>query len=125
MHGGKVMPTNGAESPRDLTAKRAYLALLCALPVFILFSVLGKWQQGVGAWICTTIVFLVIGVRWDLRKNGWFWIVMGFGLLLQTPFVLLVPWNNRNVIWITLLPVGVLDYFLLCTCVKLGEKLAK
>jgi len=117
------MSTYTKELPREVSPKLAYRSLLYALPIFILFSVLGKWEEGIGAWICTTIVFLVVGARWDLRKRFWFWIAIGFGLLLQIPLVLLVPWNNRNLIWMTVLPVGVLDYFLVYYCVRVTEKL--
>lgn len=112
-------------SRRDsvLTSKLAYRALVCAVPILILFSMLGKGEEGIGAWICTTIVLLVVGVRWDLRRRYWFWIAIGFGFLLQTPLIFLVPWNNRNLIWITVLPLGVLDYFLVYYCVKTTERL--
>jgi hypothetical protein len=110
-------------SPREVTPKLGYLALLCALPVFILFTVFGKWEEGIGAWICTTIVFMVAGVRWDLRRHFWFWIIIGLGLLLQAPLVLLIPWKNPNLMWITVLPVGILDYFVVYYCLKLTEKL--
>jgi hypothetical protein len=102
-----------------------YVALLCALPVFILFCIFGKWENGIGAWVGTAIVFMAAGVRWDLRRRLWFWIIISFALLLQTPFVLLVPWNDRKMTWVSLLPVGVLDYFFVYSCVKLGERLMK
>jgi hypothetical protein len=113
----------GKEAPRKLTAKSAYIALLYAVPVFVVFCFLGRWETGIGAWICSGLVFLVIRTRWDLRKHVWFWMAVAFGFLLQVPIVLLIPWNNRNLTGISLLPVAVLDYGLVYGCVKLVEKM--
>jgi hypothetical protein len=113
----------GKEAPRKLTAKSAYIALLYAVPIFILFCFLGKWEMGIGAWICSGLVFLVMRTRWDLRKHVWFWIAVAFGFVLQAPIVLLIPWGNRNLTGISLLPVAVLDYGLVYGCVKVAELL--
>jgi hypothetical protein len=106
-----------------MTSLMADRALLCAVPVFVMFLLLGRWEQGIGAWICTAIVFLVVGVRWELRHYSWFWIAIAVGILIQAPFVLLVPWKDRNLTWLALTPVGVLDYFLVYFCVRAAEKL--
>jgi hypothetical protein len=80
------MPANqGMEAPRKLTAKSAYVAFLCAMPVLLVFSLLGRWEMGIGAAICSGVVFLVIRIRWDLRKHVWFWATIAFALLLQAP----------------------------------------
>jgi hypothetical protein len=53
----------------------------------------------------------------------WFWITIVFATLLQAPIVLLIPWEDRSLTWITFLPVAVLDYALVYGCVKLVEKM--
>lgn len=117
-------PIHSQESPRQLTSKSAYLALLCSLPVLLVFALLGDWRTGIGAAICCGLVILVVMVRWDLRKHWWFWAVIVFGAALQVPIVLLVPWGNRGLTGISLLPLGVLDYGVVYGCVKLAEKMA-
>lgn len=117
------MPNRATESPRDPTPKMAYLALLCALPVWALFAFFGKWERGLGAAVCTSAVFLVVAVRWDLRRHLWFWITIGFSLLLQTPLVLLLPWRVRGSTGISALPICLLSYAIAFGCVKLAEKL--
>jgi hypothetical protein len=87
------------------------------------FAVLGKVHLGVGAWICSGLVILVVRTRWDLRMHVWFWITIVFAELLQAPIVLLIPWEDRNLTWITFLPVAVLDYGLVYGCVRLVEKM--
>lgn len=111
------------ESPRKLTAQAGYLILLCSLPILIVFAILGKIWIGFGAWICSGLVILVVRTRWDLRMHVWFWITIVFAELIQTPIVLLIPWNDRSLTWITFLPVAVLDYYLVYGCVRLVEKM--
>jgi len=110
------------EKSRELTAKSGYLAMLIALPVFILFCIFGKWEMGIGGWICAGLVVAIARQRWDLRRRVWFWIVITAAFLLQVPLVVLIPWNDRNLTGISLLPVAVLDYGLVYGCIKLIEK---
>ena len=117
-----MQTSDSTEKQRELTAKSAYIALLIALPLFILFCILGKWETGIGAWICAGLVVLVVRQRWDLRRNLWFWVIIVGAFLLQIPLVLLIPWNDRNLTAISLLPVAVLDYGLVYGCIRLIEK---
>ena len=114
-----------SESPRKLTAKAAYLILLCSLPILIVFAILGKVWMGFGAWICSGLVMLVVRARWDLRKHIWFWVTIVSCELLQIPIILLIPWNNRSLTWFSFLPVAVLDYGMVYGCVRLVEKMLR
>jgi hypothetical protein len=109
---------------RELTSKSGYIALLFALPVLLIFVFLGRWEMGIGAWVCTGLVLLVVKSHWDLRVSPWFWLSIGVALLLQVPIVLLIPWGNRGLTGISLLPVAVVDYGLVYGGVKLAEKMA-
>jgi hypothetical protein len=91
----------------------------------LLFCFLGKWETGIGAWICSGIVLLAVRVHWDLRKHVWFWIAVILAFIIQIPIVLLIPWDDRNLTGISLLPVAVLDYGLAYGCIKLAELLIK
>lgn len=108
---------------REVTSKSTYIALLFALPVLLILVYLGKWEMGIGAWICTGLVLLVVKSHWDLRRSPWFWLSIGVALLLQVPVILLIPWGNRGLTGISLLPVALVDYGLVYGCVKLAEKL--
>ena len=113
------------ESPRKLTAGIAYLIALCSSPVLVIFFFVGGLQLGFGAWICFSFVMLVVRIRWDLRRYVWFWITIGLALLCQIPLVLMIPWNDRNLTWITAFPVALLDYAAIYGCIRLLEKLMK
>ena len=119
-----IVPIDSKVPTRELTSKAAYIALLYALPVLLIFAVLGSWEMGIGAWICSGLVLLVVKSHWDLRGSPWFWLSISLALLLQVPIVLLIPWGNRGLTGISLLPVGVVDYGLVYGCVKLAEKMA-
>jgi len=44
---------------------------------------------------------------------------------LQIPFVLYVPWDNRNWTYITFLPIAFLDFAVVYGAFKLGETIVK
>src|SRR6185437_1796686 len=108
----------GAESSREPTAKMGFLALLYALPVMFVFWLFFGWQRAFAVLICTTTVFFVVSVFWNLRRHVWFWITIGFAFLLQIPFVLLIPWANFSSHF-SAFPFALLDYFLVYGCVRL------
>jgi hypothetical protein len=96
--------------------------MLYASPVLLIFACLGNFYRGIGAAICVGLVMLVIMTRWDLRKHAWFWTIIVFAAFLQVPLVLFIPWKNRDLTGISLLPVAVLDYGIVYGCIKLAEK---
>ena len=116
------MEANQVERPRKLSAGVAYLIALCSSPIMLIFWLLGGLETGIGAWVCFTFVLLVVRIRWDLRRYVWFWVTIVLALLLQIPLVLEIPWNDRNLTWLILLPVAALDYAAVYGCVRLAEK---
>ena len=120
------MPANeNMGSPRKLTAKVVYLMVLSSMPVLLIFAYLGDVYRGIGASVCTTTVLIVVRARWDLRKHIWFWVTVTLTLVFQIPFVFLVPWKNRNVNGVTILPLMLLDYGMVFGCVKLAQMMMK
>jgi hypothetical protein len=120
------MTTTNPQTPdRTLTRKSGFIALLLASPMMVLFVFLGKWEMGIGAWGCTALVLMVVRFYWDLRTSPWFWASIGFSAVLQVPFVLFVPWGNRDVTGITILPILALDYGIMYGAIKLAEKMTK
>jgi hypothetical protein len=120
-----MLESRDEESPRELTGKSAYWSMLYALPVLITVAYFGNFYIGIGAAICAGLVFLVIRTRWDLRRYPWFWITILFMFILQTPFVILIPWKSRNLTGITMLPFAVADYCVVYGWVKLAEKVMR
>jgi hypothetical protein len=118
-------PPDSKVPARYLSARSAYIGALLALPVFLVFVYLGKWEMGIGPWICAALVLAVVRIHWDLRRSRWFWASIAVSTVLQAPFILLVPWSDRHLTGITLLPVGLADYGIVYGCVKLAERMIK
>lgn len=97
------------------------------VPISYIFlsAYLGHFKEGLGAWACAGIVMIAVRTRWELRGRAWFWMIVVFAILVQVPFVLLVPWDNRHLSFISLLPAGVLDYAIVYCSFKLAEKIMK
>lgn len=112
-------------SPNLFGRRAAYLAMLMASPVILVFIYLGKFRQGIGAWICAGLIVGVVRIHWNLRTNLWFWMAIAVAVLLQIPFVVLVPWTGKYQSMFTLLPYGVLDYFVMEWLIKLAERVSQ
>ena len=67
--------------------------VLLALPALVAFAILGRMQQGLGAWACLATVLIVARYKWELRKSIYFWFAVAIMLLLQIPVVFFVPWS--------------------------------
>jgi hypothetical protein len=93
--------------------------------VLLVFALLGKWEMGLGAWICIGLVLIVVRSHWDLRESPWFWVSIALSILFQIPFILMIPWNSRSVTGIILLPIAVVDYALVYGCIGLSERMTK
>lgn len=120
------MPEENEDQPSNvMTRQAALVTMLFTSPVIITFAVLGRFDQGIGAWICAGIVVHSIRIHWGLRKNPWFWMAIVVAFFLQLPFIAFVPWTRRNMSMMSLLPVGVLDYFIVRWCIQLADKVGK
>lgn len=118
----------GAKSdrpPNRMTQRSAFLAMLIASPILMLFTYLGEFDQGIGAWICAGFIVLTVKAHWDLRKHLWFWAAILLATALQVPFVMFVPWTRRYWSMMVLLPFALLDYVVIKWCIKLAENVAK
>jgi hypothetical protein len=101
----------------------AYLAMLITSPVIIVYTYLGKFDQGLGVWACAGIIVGTVRIRWDSRRHPWFWVAIFFATILQIPFVMFVPWTRKYSSMITLLPYAIIDYVVINWCIDRAEKI--
>jgi len=113
------------QSLSEVTGKWAVIAMLCLSPLYILFIYLGQPGKGRAAWICSGVILISIKMRWELRKHVWFWITITILCLLHIPLVFLVPWTDKSMPGISLLPIAALDFGIIYGCIKLIEKAMK
>jgi hypothetical protein len=112
------------EGPRKLTGRGVYTMALYSSPVLVIFTCLGDFYRGLGAFTCATMVLIVVWMRWDLREQAWFWITIAFMALWQIPLVLFIPWES-NELRIILYPSMFLNFGIGYGSVRLVESLMK
>jgi hypothetical protein len=110
------------QSPDVFTRKWLTVAIVCTVPPFLVFALLGDPGRGRAAGISTGMILMVIRACRDLKIHTWFWVtaaaMVGFHVLL----VLYLPWSDKSYPGYTLLPVGLLDFGIMYGCIRLVEK---
>jgi hypothetical protein len=125
MHESPIVEETDRKSPFDrLTRKAALVVTLCAILLSFAFEYLADPARGRVASICAAMIMTTIWMRWDLRKRVWFWVAIAILALIHLPFVMLIPWTNKNYPGAVLLPEALLDLAIIYGAIKLIEKLA-
>jgi hypothetical protein len=120
-----VTEETGGSSPNPYAPKWGLLVGLLVAPVFFLFAYFGEPGRGEAAAIGLGILIFAAKVRWDLKREGWYWITIAIVLGCQTPLVLFIPWTNKSYPGLALLPIAVLDYALIWKAFKLVDRAVK
>jgi hypothetical protein len=74
------------------------------------------------ATVGASIIVVAIRYFWDLRKYVWFWVAVLFIVCLHVAIVVVMPWPDRDYRGIQLLPIGLLDFGIVCGIIRLVEK---
>jgi hypothetical protein len=109
----------------EMSSESTFLTGLFALPILIPFTLLGRFQQGLGACACLATVLIIARYRWDLRKHASFWIVIAVLLLMQLPIVVYVPWTAKGLNGRAMMPLALADGAIGMGLVKLAEMAVK
>jgi hypothetical protein len=107
------------EEPTNYTG--VFIGLI-TLPALIYFDHIGQPGMGLKVSISLGMLLFAIGVRWELRKRIWFWVVIVAVLALHFLLVRMVPWPHMTVNRITLLPIGFADLMLDLGIIAFVEK---
>ena len=94
------------------TPSRAWaigVGVCCLFPLYLLFSAFGNAGRGTAAACFGGAIIITVRLRWEMRRQVWFWAVVGSLVLLHLAIVLLIPWPNRNYTLPIVLPVGIVD----------------
>ncbi len=103
----------------------AILGMVLTSPLFFFFEEQGKAGIGRAAWICAGMFFIGMKMRWQYKDRAWFWITTACLFALHIPLILYVPWADRWIPAVAILPIGVLDLVIILGCIALVEKLMK
>jgi hypothetical protein len=116
----------GENNPRQdiypVTRKFGFWVALCTSPIFIVFIYLGDSERGKTAWFSAMIILMAIRMFWNLRKRVRFWITITIITLLHILLVFFIPWPFKEVPYVALMPVGLLDLAIAYGAIRLVEK---
>jgi multisubunit Na+/H+ antiporter MnhB subunit len=113
------------ESLDVFSRKWLLVVILCCLPLFLLFAVLGDPGGGRAAMIAAGVNMTAMRACWNLRKHRWFWMLAGLVIALHIFLVLSIPWSSKSYPGYALLPVAIVDYGVVYGGFKLAEKILK
>ena len=105
----------------SITKKWALLTGICVFPLFVLFDYLGDPGRGQAACVSAMSVALAVRFVWHLRKHAWFWAVTVVIVLCHVPLVLFIPWPFKQLAYIALLPMCLLDFCIVYALFRLIE----
>jgi succinate dehydrogenase hydrophobic anchor subunit len=116
---------NEDQSSEAFSRKWLLIVLVCSIPLFFVFAVLGNPGRGRTAGISAAVGMIVIRACWNLRKHTWFWATAAVLLALHVFLVVRIPWDDKSYPGYTLLPFAALDYGIMYGSFKFAEKLMK
>jgi hypothetical protein len=107
------MRLNDGITPRDRQMRLPWWGVLCliagAVPVVFLFDHFGKQPLALPAMDSAGMIAIVIALRWQLRRQMWFWITMAVFALVHAALIVLVPWPTGWVPAPVIIPIGTAD----------------
>ena len=69
--------------------------------------------------------FIAVKMRWQFKDRAWFWILLVFLLACHIPLILFVPWTDRWIPAVAILPIGLLDLLLILGSITLVERFTR
>ena len=113
------MAGNREKKPTDYTGLVIEAILV---PGFLLFMYFGNEDLGMTVFIALAAVMVAIRVRWDLRRQLWFWESIVLVLVLHIPFFYFVRIPPAWFHAVALLPIVVPDFLLTLGIIRVAEK---
>jgi hypothetical protein len=100
------------ELGRDKTDYGYLIVLLLMLPLIIFPFLTGRTELMIGVSLSAVMNCLSVAKCWDLRKHGWFWIVVALLQTIHISLAYFAHWPRVTMTRLTLLPIGAMYYFL-------------
>jgi len=94
--------------------------LLC-----FLFDHYGKLALARPTIFAVSIIIITIAMRWKLRGHVWFWITMAFLTALHVPLILFIPWTDKWIPVLVIIPIGIADSYTMLWVVSIVGKFMK
>lgn len=109
------------KEPTDYTGLKI-VAILA--PVFFLITYLANADMGLAACIVLGMIMVAIKIRWNLRRQLWFWATIVFVLALHVPLIFMVRWpQGKGPTLVYTMPVGIADFLIILGAAGLAKKI--
>jgi len=96
--------------------------MICCAPIVFLFYSIGKPNLALPALLSGAVVVIAAVAKWNLRRAAWFWITMGVFAALHALLVMWVHWGSQWVPVAFIVPIGIVDLFVMVWIVERLEK---
>ena len=96
------------------------LIVACVSPVFLIFAYFGDPGRGRAASMSIGMMVIVFRKAWHLRSKPRFWLTLLVIATLHAVLLVYVPWNNKALPGVVLVPVGFVDYLVVYAIVRYG-----
>jgi hypothetical protein len=113
------MTENREKKPTDYTG---LIVAAVLVPVLLLFMYFGHEDLGMTVFIALAAVMVAIRIRWDLRRQMWFWQTIGLVLVLHIPFFYFVRIPPAWFHSVAMLPIVIPDCLLALGVIRVVEK---
>jgi threonine/homoserine efflux transporter RhtA len=89
---------------------------------YSLFDHFGKAAIARPTLYSVAIIIITIAMRWKLRGHAWFWATMAVFGALHALLILLVPWADKWIPALVVIPVGIADSYAMLWIISLVAK---
>lgn len=90
--------------------------------VYLFCLAIGEPDMALTASLCTAMIWVAIGMCWDLRTRVWFWIVIAIVSALHMPLLFIVHWPHYWIPGKALTPLGVVDCMIIVGIVRFVQR---
>jgi len=120
---------NKIMTAEDKKLRLPWWAVLCVIfgtiPLGLLFLYFGKLNLALPVLDSAAMIAITIAMRWRLRRHVWFWIAMAVIVALHVLLILYVPWTNKWVPAPAIIPIALVDLYVMLKTVSIVEKFMK
>ena len=124
------MPSlNKVITAEDRQMRLPWWGVLCVIVgaaiAYFLFEHFGKAAIARPTLYSVAIIIITIAMRWKLRGYVWFWATMGVFATLHALLILLVPWADKWIPALVVIPIGIADSYAMLWVVSVVGKRMK
>lgn len=90
--------------------------------MYFVFDHFGKAAIARPTFYSVAIISITIAMRWKLRGHVWFWATMAVFGALHALLILLVPWADKWIPALVVIPVGIADSYAMLWIISIVAK---